>query len=98
MGSPSTRLCLVLLLPFLESFWRVVRFHLLGFYRRSNQLLQARFAIPPPPHDSPAPPAPLPSALLAAKFVFLRGWSFVHLYFYVTKSELIILLGENFFK
>ena len=30
------------------------------------------FAVPPPHHVSTAPPAPLPPALLAAKFVFVR--------------------------
>ena len=30
------------------------------------------FAVPPPHHVSPSPPAPLPPAFLAAKFVYLR--------------------------
>ena len=30
------------------------------------------FTVPPPHHVSPTPPAPLPPALLAAKFVFGR--------------------------
>ena len=60
-GSPSQRLCLVFLLPFLESSRMMVSFRPLSSYRRLSWLSPVL-----------AQPAPLPPALLAAKYVFVR--------------------------
>ena len=42
------------------------------FYRLNLQKTVSSFAVPPPHHDSPSLAAPLPPALLAAKFAFVR--------------------------
>ena len=66
-GFLSLRLCLALLSPFLEGG----KFPLSRFLQRIEQAVSG-FTVPLPHHVSPAPPAPLPPALLTAKFVFVR--------------------------
>ena len=65
---------MVLLLPFLESSWRVpggVEIPPSRFLQKIEQTVSG-FVVYPLHHVAPVPPAPVPPALLAAKFVYVR--------------------------